>query len=115
MKRNTLIAGIVTAIIVLLGVLVGMTANAQVYKDACPLGQYPIDDGICRLEPTGCPDGDSIPLEKCPYQTTNPYRDSYDQYGNRYNYKGELIQTAPGGPTSAQEPVATDSSPSWGK
>lgn len=38
--------------------------------DGCPTGSYNIGtkDGvnpICKLEPTGCPFGDSVPLDKC--------------------------------------------------
>lgn len=38
--------------------------------DGCPDGSYNIGtkDGvnpICKLEPTGCPFGDSVPLDKC--------------------------------------------------
>jgi hypothetical protein len=39
-------------------------ANAP-YPYTCPEGSYPIGDGACKLEPTGCPFGDSIPMEKC--------------------------------------------------
>lgn len=33
----------------------------------CPAGSYSIGDGRCKLEPTGCPYGDSIPIDspKC--------------------------------------------------
>lgn len=42
-------------------------ANAQQTTQTCPAGSYDIGiskDGspICKLEPTGCPYGDSIPL-----------------------------------------------------
>lgn len=45
------------------------TAQAEY---SCPQGSYPIGDGICKQEPTGCPYGDSIPLDspKCAPQTT---------------------------------------------
>lgn len=37
--------------------------------DICPDGSYSIDMGelVCKIEPTGCPYGDSIPLDspKC--------------------------------------------------
>lgn len=43
------------------------TAAAQQQSNPCPAGSYNIGtkDGInpiCKLEPTGCPYGDSIPL-----------------------------------------------------
>ena len=33
----------------------------------CPAGSYSLGDGACKLEPTGCPYGDSIPIDspKC--------------------------------------------------
>ena len=31
----------------------------------CPAGQEPIGDGNCRITPTGCPYGDSVPMEEC--------------------------------------------------
>ena len=34
----------------------------------CETGTYLIGDGICKAEPTGCPYGDSLPLEKCEAQ-----------------------------------------------
>lgn len=32
---------------------------------SCPEGQEPIGDGNCRITPTGCPYGDSVPMEYC--------------------------------------------------
>lgn len=43
----------------------------QVSTKTCPAGSYEIGrkepggDPICKLEPTGCPYGDSIPLDMC--------------------------------------------------
>lgn len=31
----------------------------------CPEGTEPIGSGACRITPTGCPWGDSIPMDKC--------------------------------------------------
>lgn len=31
---------------------------------SCPQGSYDAG-GFCKSEPTGCPNGDSIPIEKC--------------------------------------------------
>ena len=62
---------------IIVGLLIGLVAaelvkpspqpaNAQQSAQTCPAGSYEIDrrDGqpICKLEPTGCPYGDSIPL-----------------------------------------------------
>jgi hypothetical protein len=42
----------------------------------CPPGSYPIglekDQMICKLEPTGCPYGDSIPMEDCDKHKPQP-------------------------------------------
>ncbi len=35
------------------------------YNYTCPEGSYPIGDGVCKAEPTGCPFGDSVPMDKC--------------------------------------------------
>lgn len=39
----------------------------------CPVGSYAIDVNVCKLYPTGCPNGDSIPKDspKC-YQNNEP-------------------------------------------
>lgn len=40
----------------------------EVQVKECPAGSYNIntkDEPICKLEPTGCPYGDSIPLDVC--------------------------------------------------
>lgn len=52
--------------IVLLGYFVG-NAYANNQQTVCPDGSYAIDQGVCKQEPTGCPYGDSIPLDspKC--------------------------------------------------
>lgn len=45
--------------------------NATTVADPCPEGSYLIgynkngEEPICKLEPTGCPFGDSVPLDKC--------------------------------------------------
>lgn len=35
------------------------------YSYNCPPGSYPIGDGACKNQPTGCPWGDSVPMDKC--------------------------------------------------
>lgn len=46
----------------------------------CPKGWYLIDENTCKMEPTGCPYGDSIPLDspKCapPQNEAVLYNDS---------------------------------------
>jgi hypothetical protein len=47
------------------GYFLGIVTAATPYE--CPAGSYAIGDGVCKNEPTGCPYGDSIPLDspKC--------------------------------------------------
>ena len=40
------------------------TAIAQNQQLQCPAGSYDAG-GFCKQEPTGCPYGDSVPMEKC--------------------------------------------------
>lgn len=68
-------------IIIALGVLLALWVFNQIEANAqadptvnrCPAGSYEIgsktEEPLCRLEPTGCPYGDSIPLgEQCDKQ-----------------------------------------------
>lgn len=62
--------GVVTALVLApIGFEPVGTSNAS-NGDGCPDGSYNIGiekDGnpICKLEPTGCVNGDSVPLDKC--------------------------------------------------
>jgi len=51
--------------VLLLFIMFRVVAHGEGYQ--CSEGQYPIGDNICKNEPTGCPYGDSIPLDtpKC--------------------------------------------------
>lgn len=53
----------------LLTIIFGGMALASPQEYECPVGTYPIGDGVCKSEPTGCPYGDSVPMEKCEPQT----------------------------------------------
>ena len=58
------ILGIATA------VMVESSIEATATPQTCPKGSYDIGinkDGspLCKLEPTGCPYGDSIPMDMC--------------------------------------------------
>ena len=62
-KKILIIIGLIVVILFIMGRL---TTNAQEVQ-TCPDGSYDIgaskdDELICKLEPTGCPYGDSIPL-----------------------------------------------------
>lgn len=52
-----------------IGVVGAEAATDEPGPEECPAGSYPIsgknEELICKLEPTGCPYGDSIPLEFC--------------------------------------------------
>ena len=47
---------------IILFILALRTINASAYDYTCLKGQYPIGNRMCKIEPTGCPYGDSIPL-----------------------------------------------------
>ena len=58
--------------------------GAEPTPETCPAGSYEIDrkdDGspLCRLEPTGCPYGDSIPLDS-PHCAPPSSPDAYAPY-----------------------------------
>ena len=95
----------------------------------CPEGSYEIgrkeEDGepICKLEPTGCPYGDSIPVDspKC-VAPSEPDRDYHDEWGNRWSSSGEFEAVGSCSPVNGKhnprcpEPeVVTSSEESWGK
>jgi len=44
-----------------------MVQEVPASAQQCPAGSYDIGNGACKAEPTGCPYGDSIPLDspKC--------------------------------------------------
>ena len=77
MTLNKLLTGAAVVQIVILGTLLiapaqsrTQPASAQQQSNPCPAGSYNIGtkDGItpiCKLEPTGCPYGDSIPMDMC--------------------------------------------------
>lgn len=39
---------------------------------SCPVGTRPTGGGGCKIEPTGCPYGDSVPLDMCRKLETKP-------------------------------------------
>lgn len=76
MSSNKLLTGALVVQLVILGTLVIAPAQTRTQpataspQDPCPAGSYNIGtkDGInpiCKLEPTGCPYGDSIPMDMC--------------------------------------------------
>ena len=69
MSKKFLLIAILIIFILLLLRHAG-TIPAIATEERCPVGSYEIgskDDvqPICKLEPTGCPYGDSIPMEDC--------------------------------------------------
>lgn len=71
-KEGSVVKGVYIVFVVLLAIFVALVwlniANAQ--EPTCPEGSYDIGitkngEPLCKIEPTGCPYGDSIPLEKC--------------------------------------------------
>lgn len=67
MKKFTAGILIFDVLILAIGIVVGSNTLGST-KAECPSGTYAIDEGICKAEPTGCPYGDSIPMEKCQIQ-----------------------------------------------
>lgn len=55
-------------------ILVTLPVSAQEAEYTCPDGYYKIGDGDCKAQPTGCPYGDSIPLDspKCAPTVVQP-------------------------------------------
>lgn len=75
MKIKLTIAS-VFVLAIIAGLTVGFTSGksqpaSAANDDGCPAGSYnigskePGGEPICKLEPTGCPWGDSVPMEKC--------------------------------------------------
>ncbi len=67
--KTAIIAGI-AMVLLTIGVPIVLSVSALPNQNACPAGSYDIGiskDGspICKLEPTGCPYGDSIPMDMC--------------------------------------------------
>lgn len=72
--RRIIVSSLV-ATIALLGISIVLPVQTQPQPAAaqqqsinCPAGSYNIgtnDDPICKQEPTGCPYGDSIPMDMC--------------------------------------------------
>lgn len=60
-------------ILVLILLVIYITANLKVFgqeESRCPEGTYDIgisktDEPLCKIKPTGCPKGDSIPMIQC--------------------------------------------------
>lgn len=58
-------------ITILLTILIALIAHTNhTSATTCPKGSYDIGDNVCKSEPTGCPYGDSLPMDKC--ITPNP-------------------------------------------
>lgn len=62
---------IIFILVIIIAALYITSANAEPVK-TCPAGSYDVgisktNEPLCKLEPTGCPYGDSIPLDsiKC--------------------------------------------------
>lgn len=74
MKTSKLILAGLSSAIIAVGIMTVMPVQTKPQPAAaaqtCPAGSYDIGiskDGqpICKLEPTGCPYGDSIPMDMC--------------------------------------------------
>lgn len=72
MRRVLLLLLILIALFWLFG-----RVNAQAPRQQqCPVGSYPIgmekEQLLCKIEPTGCPYGDSIPMDSCDKHAPKP-------------------------------------------
>jgi hypothetical protein len=101
MKKLTL--AIVIAVIGSILLMGRYAFGAQPEPYTCPVGQYPIGDGQCHLEPTGCPYGDSIPLDspKCAQTEKQEEVEAHDK---------PFVDQAP-----AATPQPAAPTESWGK
>ena len=62
--------GVVTALILAPIGFEPVETSKATTEEKCPEGSYSIGfskdgDLVCKLEPTGCPWGDSVPMDKC--------------------------------------------------
>ena len=70
MKKFMLFATALIAALLFVAVMTARVGSSEPQPSTCPAGSYDIGiskDGspICKLEPTGCPYGDSIPMDMC--------------------------------------------------
>lgn len=70
MKKFMLFATALIAALVFVAVMTSRVGSTEQQPATCPAGSYNIGiskDGspLCKLEPTGCPYGDSIPMDMC--------------------------------------------------
>lgn len=69
-KSFVLIATALIAALIFVAIMTARVSGGETQHSTCPAGSYDIGiskDGspICKLEPTGCPYGDSIPMDMC--------------------------------------------------
>lgn len=69
-----------TILFILAVCLIAITLMKYTFAEVtiCPNGSYPIDMGeiICKVEPTGCPYGDSIPLDSTKCVAPEPVKEA---------------------------------------
>lgn len=70
MKKFIFFATALIAALLFVAVMTSRVGSSEPQPAECPAGSYNIGiskDGspICKLEPTGCPYGDSIPMDMC--------------------------------------------------
>jgi len=69
-KKILIFLTALTAALLFVAIMTARVGSTEPQPATCPAGSYDIGiskDGspICKLEPTGCPYGDSIPMDMC--------------------------------------------------
>lgn len=70
MKKILIFLSALTAALLFVAIMTARVGSTEPQLATCPAGSYDIGiskDGspICKLEPTGCQYGDSIPMDMC--------------------------------------------------
>lgn len=70
MKKYLLFMLALVGALIFVAIMTARVGSTEQQPATCPAGSYDIGiskDGspICKLEPTGCPYGDSIPMDMC--------------------------------------------------
>jgi len=69
-KKFVIFLAALTGAILFVAIMSARVSSTEQPQATCPAGSYNIGitkDGspLCKLEPTGCPYGDSIPMDMC--------------------------------------------------
>ena len=82
LKKRVIIGLIIGLLVAVIGTWITRAEGTEQQPRLCPAGSYDIGitkdgDPICKLEPTGCPYGDSIPMDMCDkFKPVEPVQES---------------------------------------